>query len=368
MIAHHARLRSSNDSKPRAFFAEPKLNKSTPAGATTEESSALSERLAERGVFALVALILASLLSLRPIPSILSANDTGRYVAEFVRGCSAPIDPANAVDFTWLAYHVVSRPFCGAQTPEALLIAIALAIPIALLISARWGHLNLIWSVALLVSFPWFEFATNALRQGLSTAFVIIALYGALKNRHLMTFLATCAGIAFHASAIVYAPFIGLAMLANKDLRLGLANASLAVIIAGALAGAAWFHLGDSISEILRTRAAWYEQPSSASFLAFVLAPSVYVLGVRLLGTRGVASRLEWVFLAYSVGLAAISLAVFPAILYRFALTNAVIQLVLASASRNSTNVQGALVFLGLSAHLIVYLMISEYARGVFGI
>jgi hypothetical protein len=313
------------------------------------------------------ALIVAGFLALRPIPSLQASNDTGRYVYEFKKQCASESGAVSRADLSWETFRILTRPLCVFDHERAFMFFLSLVVPAVFLCFGRWGHLSVIWAVAATFSFVGMEFATNALRQSVGLFALVFSIVLVARGRWMISLISLPVGMALHISVALYAPLLFYIAVSEAVARFGHVRKMLtALLVMSLLIGASWM-LAPTFKEFIGTRQVWYQEGSSPFFLAFVHFPILYVYSVRLLFTRCQTSRLENVFFAYVVLISSLTLILFPAILYRLALANGLIQLFLGSIAPNSTNRQAAWVLFGLVLHLLAFLFLSDYARGVIG-
>jgi hypothetical protein len=323
--------------------------------------------LAERALFIAIALVGAGLLALRPIPSLQASNDTGRYVYEFKNQCASATGAVSRADLSWETFNFLTRTLCVFNNERAFMFFLALVVPAVFLCFGRWGDLSVTWALAATFSFFGMEFATNALRQSVGLFALVFSIVLVTRRRWLLSLISLPIGIALHISVALYAPFLFYIAISEAIARRGRVGKALTVsLVLMMLIGASWM-LGPTLKEFIGTRQLWYQEGSSRFFLAFVHFPILYIYFVRLCCTRGQTTRLENVFFAYVVFISCLTFALFPAILYRLALTNAIIQLYLGSIASNSSNRQAGWVLFGLVLHLMAFFSLSDYARGVIG-
>src|SRR5947209_12993896 len=119
-----------------------------------------------RSVFLLLTLVSCTTLALRPIPSLSSSNDTGRYVDFQEQACRAPILGSGNIGLSLRVFNFIFRPACWTCEPRVFLFFVAMALPLALLWSEGWANVAVfVWAIGILISAIGFELQTNALRQ-----------------------------------------------------------------------------------------------------------------------------------------------------------------------------------------------------------
>lgn len=332
-----------------------------------EDSQALINTFVERATFVLIALIGAVLLTQRPIPTLESPNDTGRYVYSYQKQCAGQSGPFGEEDVSWQAFRALTGPLCVYDDERAFMFFLSLAIPLIFLSFGRWENSYLIWALAGTFNFFSFELATNALRQATGLFVLVASIFMLLRGRWLAPLFAVVAGAALHVSVAAYSPFVVGMLLGNVVSRLRpLARGMvLAIFVLIVVVLASVF--GVVLKTFMDIRQAWYQEGSSLAFLGFVLLPSIYIYALRCITTGGRASNWEHFFFAYSMLLSATVLLMFPAILYRLALTNSFLQVYLAGVQANSSPRQGVWILVGLAFHLLGFFLLSDYARDVIG-
>lgn len=333
----------------------------------SEDHQALRNAVTQRALFILIALLGAGLLMLRPIPTLESSNDTGRYIYAYQKQCAGQVGPFGEGNVSWHAFRVLTGPLCIYADERAFMFFIALVIPAIFVLFGRWENTYLIWALAGTFNFFSFELATNALRQATGLLILVASMWMLVKGRWVAPVIATIAGAALHISVAAYSPFVVGVLLVAAARRLRRRGRVFVIAVFSWIVIFAASIFGTAIRTFLDTRHLWYQEGSSLAFLGFVQLPFLYIYSVRCIATRGRASSWEHLFFAYSMLLSAAVLLLFPAILYRLALTNALVQFYLASIQCNSTPRQGLWMFFGLALHILAFFLLSDYARGVLG-
>lgn len=299
-------------------------------------------------------LILA--LSLRPIPTQGSTNDTGRYVANQAEACALPALTADAApSLPQRVFNVIMRPTCWVPVPAVFLFLAGISIPLALVLFGRWGHQAcLLIAVSVLLSTVGFEFATNTLREGVSMIFLLAAF--ASGNRY-VRIAALAAALLIHDSGWFYAPLVFL--MVSKSQKVSIRT----VILWGIplLAGLGYLVALRFASKFTGISGAFdyyrgsYELEVSPAFLLFIIAPLFFIFAVRWLDKRSLISHEERLAFWYSAALLICSLVIFPAITYRFAMAAILIQLFFVMRSPTLSVKSAAAIFLGMLAHFAFF-------------
>ena len=126
-------------------------------------------RLLEWSAFALIAVAFCVLLSFRPIPSMDSANDTGRYVTNLHQFCTGSFssDIINK-EISYKVFYAVTSPACLSGSDGVFLFEVAAFLPLIFLLFSPWRNGTFPWACSLLFSVFGLELMTNAMRQGLA--------------------------------------------------------------------------------------------------------------------------------------------------------------------------------------------------------
>jgi len=314
----------------------------------------------ERILFLVVALTVAGLLALRPIPSILSPNDTGRYIAEFTWQCTRPIFDSSQKNIGWATFTTLLRPVCWIGGSREFMFVTVLAVPLAFLFFGNWKRGGLIWSLAALFSMDGFEFATNALRQGMGLFFLIFAIKIILDEKRYLGIAIGIFASLIHTSNIAYLPLLFWFAKLGYRKRKSASETALFValpfiVVSGIAIGAAWT-LSDSI-DIYRL---YYKDILSNAFILFVSLPILYVYAVRYRITSTSVSKDEIALAVYSSILIIVTLIYFPAIAYRFTFTSGILQIYMAMSANDSNVKQGIYVLVGIMVQLGVYVALAN--------
>lgn len=314
-----------------------------------------------RVAFLCLAFPLVVVLSLRPIPTQGSGNDTGRYIANQAEACSLPAFTADAApSLPDRVFNLMMRPLCWAPLPAAFLFIAGISIPFALVVFGEWKHQGaFLIAVSVLLSTVGFEFATNALRQGVSLVFLLAAF--ASGNRY-VRIAALAAALLIHDSSWFYAPLVFLLIVKSHKVTFR------TVILWGIplVAGLAFLVALRFASRFTGVSAAFdyyrgsYDLQVSPAFLLFIIAPLFFIFAIRWLDKRGLISREERLAFWYSAALLVASMVIFPAITYRFAMTAILIQLFFVMRSPTLSVRSATPIFLGMVAHFAFFAFWSK--------
>ena len=120
-------------------------------------------QLFEWSAFALIAVAFCVLLSFRPIPSMDSANDTGRYVTDLHQFCTGSFssDIINK-EISYKVFYAVTSPACLSGSDGVFLFEVAAFLPSGLIVRSN-------------ILAPWPIFVINNLAEGSSQIFVILS-------------------------------------------------------------------------------------------------------------------------------------------------------------------------------------------------
>jgi hypothetical protein len=342
-----------------------------------------------RLIFATCAILLSIGLSLRPIPGLDDRNDTGRYVANQVQACSLPFWGSSAVThdssivlrahfdnltaagdpsltFSARAWDWINRPACLGGSPRVFLFYVAMAVPMALLLFANWEHeATLLLALGLMVSTVGFEFMANTLRQGVAMFFLLAGFY--FKKR-LPKFAALAIAMVLHDSNWIFAPLaILLAYSAGTISMKIVLRWSLPVLAAaGFLFSLRFLTRFGQLSAVLTTYVETYAENPSLLFLLYIISPLLLVFLIRFLDRETKASREEHIAFWYSTVILMISIAVFPYITYRFAMTGIAVQVFAALRSPSLSVRSGTLICAGLVVHFTIYAIFARTVAALF--
>ena len=314
----------------------------------------------ERIFFLLLASAVAGFLAFRPIPSIFSTNDTGRYVAEFGQQCKKPVLDSGQNKISWQLFHAMLRPACWIGGKHLFLFLAAMAMPFAFLLFGVWGGEGFLLSAAALFSLVGFELGTNALRQGMGLFFLLWAVTLILHDKKLSGAAVGVFAACVHASTILYVPLLFWFALLHRKKSTTAAEVALftllpvMLVLTAAVAGA-W-----AVASRVERYQAYYHVPLSAAFVMFVSLPIYYVYVVRRKTSPESVTSEETALLIYSTLLLAASLLLFPTIAYRIAFTGCVVQIFLAMVCGNASMKQGWYILGGMMLQLGIYVVFSR--------
>ena len=328
-----------------------------------------NNRVIDKLFFIFIAVVISTLLSLRPIPTLIDSNDTGRYLYEFSRSCAESI--LSIEKPTWITYFVLLRPLCEIGGKSFLLFVAALPLPISLLLLGRWKKSTLIWSLALLISVSGFELTTNALRQGGALLFLLWAIYLRHSGNIVSPIILWLVSVSVHTSNILYGPLL---YIYHKDdeklpmLRGILNNSMVVLVLLGVVALLSNNYLTsyfEQLPSIYSTYRQYYEQEKSVSFILFMAGPAMMVYLVRVILDRRNVTDSETYTFFYSSIVILMTVVLFPAIAYRLTTTSYVIQGYIAMVGKSRSLLPGGVVAFLSITHLVVFFLASNYAQSV---
>jgi len=216
-----------------------------------------------------------------------------------------------------------------------------------------------------------FELETNALRQAVSLAFLLAAISLDSKLARLM---ALCTALLLHTSSWIFVPLVFL--LRPVEPRSGRSKSYkllIAVLFAVPLISVVWYFLGPGVRAQMFDRVALlgiyqdiYSVDVSRAFLVFMILPICWVFSVRWASASLQMPRDEKLAFCYSALVLAVTIAFFPMIAYRVAMTAVVLQMFLAMKAVDLSARSGAWISGGLVGHLLVYAAVSPNVRAVF--
>jgi hypothetical protein len=336
-----------------------------------------------RLVFASCAILVSIGMSFRHIPSLEDPNDTGRYVANQIQACELPFSGSSSLNHdSSLVLHSayenltaagdrsltlsmriwdwLMRPACWGGSPRFFLFYAAMAFPMALLLFANWEHEStLILAAGMLFSTVGFEFVNNVLRQGVGLAFLLGGFY---FEKRLPKFLSLAIAVLVHDSNLIFAPLaILLAYSTGGPKKRKILVWAIPVLsIAGYLISLRLLaNYGDALKAINAYTETYSEKPT-IFFLLFMTCPMALVFLVRFLDGRSKPTSDEWIVFCYTSVILVLTIALFPYITYRFAMTGVVLQVFMAMRSPNLSVRSGTCIAGGLIAHFMVYALVSK--------
>jgi hypothetical protein len=343
-----------------------------------------------RLVFATCAILVSLVLSFRPIPDWNSFNDTGRYVSNQMQACALPASGSSSVihdsslvlyssfanlsaagdpslTLSMRAWDWLNRPACLGGSPRIFLFYTAMAIPVGLLLFANWNREGtLLLACGLLISTLGFELMTNALRQGVSLAFLFGAFY---FEKRLPKFGMIVIAALLHDSNLIFAPLA--IMVAYGTTGTTKKKAIILWAIPALVVGSYLFiarllaKYGQLLKAVQSYTEAYSDKPAPL-FLVFMISPIIFVFLIRCLDHEGRATREEWMVFGYTMAILVVTTLVFPFITYRLAMTGAVLQVFMAMRASTLSVRSGMWISGGLVVHFVVYALVSVSVVTVF--
>lgn len=321
-------------------------------------------QLFEWTLFALIALAFCLLLSLRPIPSAGSDNDTGRYVQGLHEYCAGSVEEKllNKKISSELFYAATS-PACLVKSDGLFLFEVAAFLPLMLLLFAKWKNGTFLWASSLMFSVFGLELMTNAMRQG----FAMLLFFGAIALLHRNRVAALLLGliaVAAHTSVLAFFPFLLWISGVRLSKKMMLAGGAILLSLGIFVLLAFYAHIIEffqTLDALRTTYSLIYADELKTSFILFIVLPLYWIYGMRWLHEKENLSRDEKKAVIYSTLLLLASYFVFSYITYRFAIFAVALQIFLAARSERPGLAVGGYVFIGLLAHLFVMLTISNH-------
>jgi EpsG family len=322
----------------------------------------------ERRFFGYLSLLLCVIFAYRPIPALEDTNDTGRYVAFQQDACGSAIADDDSSLQQW-TFNVLLRPTCVSRGPRLFLFVVSAALPFALLAFGNWNPKGAVFLAAgFLISVVGFELSTNALRQAVSLAFLLAALS---LNGRILRLLALCVAVLLHTSSWIFLPWVF--FLKSDGLRF-LKVRLRSVLLGISALWLVWYFAApyllpriEDAGTLLEAYNDVYDTEVRLAFLVFMILPVAWVFGVRWADARKNLPRAEVLTFCYSAAVLLVTIAFFPMITYRVAMTAVVLQLFVAMKSNVSAR-SGAWISSGLVAHFLIYVAISPNVRAVFNV
>lgn len=322
-----------------------------------------------RVFFLLLVVLVCGLLTLRPIPSIYSNNDTGRYVDTYHQVCGAPTSFDWSNRLSWETYNLFTVPACLVENDAIYLFLFAIPVPLAFFMFGVWRKGSLLMACAFLLSFSCFELMTNALRQSASLFFLLGAFAYIGRTKYQLLF--GIAALLLHDSSLTFIPLLLLLnYLKTNNLRLGTGFVYLLVAVGTvslALLSLDSVYLGSKgelvdLYDIFQIK---YEDAQSAWFQFYVALPVVWIFFSRWFNDKAAISLEERIAIGYFSVIFVTTVLMFPYIPYRLAMTATPLQLLLAMRNNYSTNRVPVWIFVGLALHMLVYAIFSKNPTAV---
>jgi len=327
----------------------------------------------------LVAVLFCFALSLRPIPGLRAPNDTGRYVASFRAVCELGSSAARLPVLDHPFFNFISRLLCWSGEPRVWLFLLGVAVPFTLISFGEWNRdSTFVVAVSYLFSSIGFELMTNAMRQGLSLAFFLAALSCRWRAFRL---LALGIALLLHDSSWVFLPLL---LLLNREAFPSVSPDSkprvwtmvsktklISALSIPVLAAAALYIILIRFGSLLSTGTLFdfyfesYSMEASKLFLIFMILPVCWIFTVRVAEGGGGISRAEKQTFYYSIIVFLLTMAIFPAITYRFTMTAMVLQMFMAMRADRLSLKSGGLIAAGLVVHFLIYALASANVRAV---
>lgn len=320
----------------------------------------LRRGIPKRIIFLTLVLTVGGLLAFRPIPSTFSPNDTGRYVDDFKKQCDRPIYDTSQVKQSGSLFYFILRPICWTGESRIFLWVTLLATPFAFLFFGKWKQNAHFWPLAAFFSMTGFEFATNALRQGMGLFFLIFAIRLILDDKKTSGVLIGFISAVIHTSNIAFLPL--LFWFAKFGFRKRKSAAEMVLFVAFPflmisvlMVSSAWV-----LQDYFEQYQVYYKAALSPAFIAFTVLPILYTYAVRKIIASTNVSGNETATVVYSGLLLIATLVFFPAIVFRFAFTSCILQLFMTMDAGNAKMKEGLYVTGGLMLHFGLYLKFSS--------
>lgn len=320
-------------------------------------------------IFLLISILFCVLLSFRPIPKVVSSNDTGRYISNLHLYCrGAQSEEMAGREISYRVFYAVTSPACIASSDGVFLFEVAFFLPMAFLLFARWSAGTLIWSISLLFSVYGLELMTNAMRQSLGMLLFFGALTLAKKHKVKALVLAALA-VAAHTSVIAFLPLAF--WVSNTQLsRTRLLIVTICLILIG---GATTLVNNNIIVDFFENandlRGAYsliYENELKISFQLFMALPLYMVYGLRRFFEKEMVSPDEHKGIIYSTVLLVSCYILFPYITYRYSIFAVAMQIFFVSLSKQHSVRIGAVALIGFLMHLIFMALTTDHFRFLF--
>lgn len=310
-------------------------------------------------VFGLTAILFCSLISLRPIPKIDNANDTGRYIQAFHQFCAgSEITQAIDKELSFVIFHWVTSPACLINSDRLFLFETAVFLPLIFLLFVAWGKATYFWACSLMFSVTGLELMTNAFRQGFATLLFFGAISLIKRHKYTAIFMVFLAAIA-HSSVVYYIPLFAWFMYPIKFNKL---FAILIGVLLSFYAVSVIFSIEvlSQLMAFINLYKTFYSEELNLSFIIFISLPIFWIYGVQYYCGKGGILIQEKAALFYTVTLLLFCYFLFPAILYRFAIFGVALQIFLAAQLKKSSRLASGYVLIGSLLHLCIFLFTSK--------
>jgi hypothetical protein len=321
-------------------------------------------------VFALISLIACVLLAVRPIPSLESLNDTGRYVNELHGYCAGA--PTNDIlqnrKISFEIFYFFTSPSCLIESNKLFLFLVASCVPLMFLMFSSWKNGTIIWASSLLFSMYGVELMTNAMRQGLA----MLIFFGGVSLLRRNTKAAFAMGLlacATHTSVLAFMPLMwwlsGIRLHVKTLIYLSLFF-TLSFIVIFVVKGNVLVEVYDGISWLISYYNEMYEGNFNTLFILFITLPLYFIHGLRYFLERKTISLYERKSFLYSNILLIVSLILYPVIAYRFAIFAIPLQIFIITISSRPGLIVGSLVLIGMCSHLVAMQFLTDYYLVLF--
>ncbi len=241
-----------------------------------------------------------------------------------------------------------------------------MAVPVALLLFANWNREGtLILAVGMLISTVGFELMTNALRQGVSVVFLLGGFY---LEKRFAKFGALIAAMVLHDSNWFFAPLAFLIAYSTGSLSKRTIFRWGIPVLAGIslLFSLEFLSKLNNVLEVFSSYTESYAKELSPLFLLFMISPILLIFVIRLFDRAAKPSKEEWAAFWYSGVILTLSMIIFPAITYRFAMTGIALQLFMAMRSSNISVRSATWIACGLVTHFMIFALLSKSVVALF--
>jgi EpsG family len=313
-------------------------------------------------IYAITSIFFSILLAARPIPTLASSNDTGRYVADFIAYCNNKEVYESSISqiISYKIFYFFTAASCVGDLKRLFLFQIAFLTPIVFLLFSKWTSGTLPWSLGLLISVFGLELMTNAMRQNLAMFLLFYAIFLIQRNTRLSILFGLLSVFA-HASAAVFFPLFLLlrGSVFPKNSRLILVLLIFILILLGI-----YFlnEMGvyDIFFNFYNFYEAIYRESLNLNFIIFMIFPLYIIFGLRFFLERKFITLYEKKAIAYSTLLLIICFLLFPAIIYRFAIFAVTLQIFLITLASRQNLLTGMVALALLFAHSLFMLIASN--------
>lgn len=319
--------------------------------------------LFDKLIFFSLAFSVCFLLSFRPIPSLTSTNDTGRYVEEFYSYCSGAAGArASKNEISYSLFFLVTNPACLGMSEALFLFEVSIFVPLIFLLFSKWRIGTFFLACAGVISVFGLELMTNAMRQGFALLLFVGSVAALERNKFWAVILALLAMASHTTTAVYFLYFLWVSgfHISKKICGVFVFILSILLFFYFLIKGYSLPSLSADLFQIALRYNEIYSIELNAFFIVFMVVPLFWVYFIRYLFSKhGVTSK-EKKAIIFSSALLVVSYFLTPYVTFRFAITGIILQLFLATRSDVQKLGNSVLIFVGMFFHLLVMIVFSD--------